>query len=121
MEPVFLAGTFSEGTGGALCLLLEGVMFPEEDEGEAFEEEVEDRWRPGRLAGLSFETSLFGVSCVADPGVTRARPSLLRSLFPAASFLLFLSSVARSGLLAVPGERYIERRFVWRSLSSVAS
>ena len=34
MEPVFLAGTFSEGTGGALCLLLEGVMFPEEDEGE---------------------------------------------------------------------------------------
>lgn len=46
------------------------------------------------------------------------------SLLGLASFSLFLllrRSVARSGLLAVPGERYIERRFVWRSVSSCAS
>lgn len=55
-----------------------------------------------------------GVGCPAPP----ARPSraALASLF-----LLLRRSVARSGLLAEPGERYIERRFVCRSVSSWAS
>lgn len=51
------------------------------------------------------------------------RPSACACACAAAALsrLLFRSSVARSGLLAVPGERYIERRFVCRSVSSTAS
>lgn len=56
--------------------------------------------------------NLLGTNWAAGSGWARAA---------AASFLLLRRSVARSGLLAVPGERYMERRFVWSSVSSWAS
>ena len=77
--------------------------------GEEMEEEVEER---GRLASLD----LLGEPCNGD---TNARS--VSTLLDVLRSLLLRSSVARSGLLAVPGERYMERRFVWRSVSSWAS
>lgn len=108
---------------GVLSLLFAGVTFEEGICGEAVLDEVEDRWRPLRRVDSSLVTSLFGVSCAADPGATTVRPSLSLdlSLLAASLPLLFRSKVAKSGLLAVPGDRYIERRFVCRSVSSCAS
>ena len=84
--------------------------------GEFIEEEVDDRPRPRDGLGDSSVRRRFGVSGALGDGWPVDRPSRL-----AFSRLLFLSRVARSGLLAEPGERYIERRFVCRSVSSWAS
>ena len=88
----------------------------EEPCGEVAEDEVDDRPRPRDGLGDSSVRRRFGVSGGSGVGCACARPSRL-----AFSLLLFLSSVARSGLLAVPGERYMERRFVCKSVSSSAS
>lgn len=86
-------------------------------DGEAAEDEVDDLPRP-RAPGLLAESSVrkrLGVS--GGKGVALDRASLLAAF----SRLLLRSRVARSGLLAVPCERYIERLLVWRSVSSTAS
>ena len=75
-----------------------------------------DRPRPRDGLGDSSVRRRFGVSGALGDGWPVDRPSRL-----AFSRLLFLSRVARSGLLAVPGERYMERRFVCKSVSSSAS
>lgn len=68
-------------------------------------EPVRERWRQGQDGRLT--GSGGGGSCL---------PSLFGTTAPRS--FAFLTSVARSGLLAVPAERYIERRFVCRSASA---
>ncbi len=86
---------------------------------EVAEDEVENRCR-SRLFGddASAVRSLFGTSS----GKCAVFAGLLSFAAAALSFALLLRKrVARSGLLAVPDERYIDRRFVCRSVSSTAS
>lgn len=90
-----------------------GVPAGEAHAAELDEPAVADLWR-SRLLPESLDP--VGARRFADGELV-----LVLLLAPASLFLLLRRSVARSGLLAVPGERYIERRFVWRSVSSWAS
>ena len=102
-----------------VCILplpLNPVVARETTDGVA-EEDVDDLPRPPREGlGDSSTRNRLGVNGGRGAAVFEVRPWAATP-----SRLLFLSSVARSGLLAVPCERYIERRFVWRSVSSSAS
>ena len=97
------------------------VLEPGVPEGEAVAEfdepAVADLWR-SRLLPESLDSAGARRLGVGEFVLLGLRASLHKL---ASLFLLLRRSVARSGLLAVPGERYIERRFVCRSVSSWAS
>ena len=83
------------------------------------DEDVDDLPRPREGLGDSSVRKRLGTSGGNGAVFAGARPSWWWCA--ALSRLLFLRRVAKSGLLAVPGERYIERLLVCRSVSSSAS
>lgn len=87
-----------------------------EEWGEA-ETAVEGRERDELFEMVSSTCRRLGVSGASDELPERASFSALLSF--SLAFAL-RRSVARSGLLAVPGARYIERRFVCNSVSSAS-